>query len=227
MVYTCSAVYLSHLSEDKMLPDTSTLALFLIATLALNLTPGPDMLYVIANGVGRGSKAGVVSALGIGGGTVIHTFAAALGLSALLLSSELAFDVVRYGGAAYLVYLGVKSIASKGSTVSRIEAEKKDLLGIFRQGVATNVLNPKVALFFLAFLPQFVDPSRGSVVPQFLLLGTIFNTSGTMVNTVVGLVAGQVGERLGSNPGFSSVQRWFSGTVFVALGARIAFGGSK
>lgn len=211
-----------------MLPDSTTLAVFLFATLMLNITPGPDMLYVIANGVGRGAKAGVVSALGIGGGSIIHTLAGGLGLSAILMSSALAYDVVRYGGAAYLLYLGIKTIVGRANSISGIQPMEQQRLGkVFRQGVATNVLNPKVALFFLAFIPQFVDPARGPVFWQFVLLGTLFNVSGTLVNTGVALVAGFAGERLARNAGFARFQRWFTGGVFMALGARIAMAGPR
>ncbi len=210
-----------------MLPDSAALALFLAATLMLNLTPGPDMLYVIANSVGNGKKAGVVSALGIGGGTVVHTLAATVGLSALLMSSSLAYDLVRYAGAAYLLYLGGRTLASQSGHVSFGRAAAASSWKLFRQGITTNVLNPKVALFFLAFIPQFVDPSRGSTAWQFLLLGTIFNASGTLVNSVVALVAGTFGQWLGSSPQVSGVQRWFTGSVFVALGARMALAGPR
>ncbi len=210
-----------------MLPDAQTLAIFLTATLMLNFTPGPDMLYVIANSVGRGHRAGVVSALGIGAGTLVHTFAAAVGLSALLMSSALAYDVVRYGGAAYLLYLGFRTIVGKAAAIPTQRLQEERLSKVFRQGVATNVLNPKVALFFLAFIPQFVDPARGSVVGQFLLLGTLFNSSGTLVNTGVALVAGYAGDRLGRSAGVARIQRWFTGSVFVALGTRIALAGPR
>lgn len=205
-----------------MLPDPHTLAVFMAATLALNFTPGPDMMYVIANSLGHGRRAGVVSALGIGGGSIVHTAAAALGLSAILMSSALAYDAVRYAGAAYLIYLGWKSFTGPGGTVHATGLSGGSLWRIFRQGVATNVLNPKVALFFLAFIPQFVDPARGSVVLQFLLLGTMFNCSGTIVNTAVALAAGSLRHRFSSKAGVSRARRWFTGTVFVALGARIA-----
>lgn len=211
-----------------MLPDSATLAVFLFATLMLNVTPGPDMLYVIANSIGRGPRAGVVSALGIGGGSIVHTLAGGLGLSAILMSSALAYDVIRYAGAAYLLYLGIKTIAGKANSIGAIQPLDQERLGrIFSQGVTTNVLNPKVALFFLAFIPQFVDPSRGPVFWQFVLLGTLFNVSGTLVNTGVALVAGFVGGRLSRNAAFARTQRWFTGGVFVALGARIAMAGSR
>jgi threonine/homoserine/homoserine lactone efflux protein len=207
----------------SFLPDARALALFVAAGLLLNFTPGPDMLYVLGNSVGRGRRAGVVSALGIGGGTLVHTLAAALGLSALLASSPLAYDVLRYAGAAYLIYLGVRTLLSRGTALTAAaKTGAVPLFALFRQGVLTNVLNPKVALFFLAFLPQFVDPSRGGVVWQFAFLGTCFNTTGTLVNSGVALVAGTLGEWASGRPGVSRVQRWFTGSVFLALGARVA-----
>lgn len=208
-----------------LLPDSSALVLFLVATVTLNLTPGPDMLYVVANSVGGGRKAGVISALGIGAGTVVHTFAAALGLSALLMSSAVLYDVFRYVGAAYLIYMGVRFLGSKSTFARSVQQSQVPLFSTFRRGVATNVLNPKVAIFFLAFLPQFVDPARGSAIWQFILLGTIFNTSGTMVNTIVALVSGRLGNWIGSRPALSRAQQWFTGSVFMALGARIALAG--
>src|SRR5262245_35646575 len=142
-------------TRGAMMNDPANLIVFMTATLALNLTPGPDMLYVIARSVGQGQKAGVVSALGIGAGCLAHTFAAALGLSALLMSSAVAYDVVKYAGAVYLIYLGVRALMSKSRFERQSELKPARLSDIFYQGVVTNVLNPKVALFFLAFLPQF------------------------------------------------------------------------
>lgn len=208
-----------------LLPDSSALALFMVATIMLNLTPGPDMLYVIANSVGGGRRAGVSAALGIGGGTIVHTCAAAIGLSALLMSSASLYDAVRYAGAAYLIYLGVRSFASRSAEAGAAGRRQTSPWAAFRQGVATNVLNPKVAIFFLAFLPQFVDPSRGSAGWQFILLGTMFNISGTTVNVVVALISGRVGESLRSRPAVARVQQWFTGSVFMALGARLAIAG--
>src|SRR5215217_5961460 len=149
------------------------------ASLALNVTPGPDMLYVIARSTGEGRTAGVVSALGIGAGTLVHVAALALGLSALLTAVPLAYDVVRWAGAAYLTWLGVRAIrdARRGTTAR--EVPPAPLSVVFRQGVVTNVLNPKVALFFLAFLPQFVDPARGNPALQVVALGLLFDTTGT------------------------------------------------
>ncbi len=139
-----------------MLPDPSSLVLFMLAAITLNLTPGPDMLYVLATSAGQGRRAGVVSALGIGVGTIVHITAAAVGLSALLMSSAVAFDVVRFAGAIYLGYLGLRTLVGRSAPAHAAGAPPIGLARAFRQGVVTNVLNPKVALFFLAFIPQFV-----------------------------------------------------------------------
>lgn len=205
-----------------LLPDAPALIVFMVATISLNLTPGQDMMYVMGNSVGSGARAGVAAAFGVGGGCVVHTLAAALGLSAVLVSSPVAYDAIRYLGAAYLVYLGVRAVAGAPERLEARSAGAKGMLPVFRQGVVTNVLNPKVALFFLAFLPQFVDPSRGLTVWQFILLGTIFNVSGTTVNVLVALASGRVGDWLRRSPTFARAQQWVSGAVFVALGARIA-----
>jgi threonine/homoserine/homoserine lactone efflux protein len=213
------------------------------AGLALNLTPGPDMLYVAARGAAEGRRAGVVSALGIGAGTLVHITALALGLSALLAAVPLAYDAVRYAGAAYLVYLGGRALLARpaaatatdapslGTTASAATTRTTEplppgrLAAIFRQGVLTNVLNPKVALFFLAFLPQFVDPARGSAVAQTVFLGLLFDCSGTIVNVAVALFASGARHRWlgrgGSARGAGALQR-VTGAIFVALGVRIA-----
>ena len=157
--------------------DWDTFGVFMLATLALNLTPGPDMLYVLGRSVGQGRKAGVVSALGIGAGILVHMAAVALGLSALLREVPAAYDAIRYAGAAYLLYLGVRTWLERGSVGVRGESAPVPLWTVFRQGVVTNVLNPKVALFFLAFLPQFVDPAAGPVGAQVVVLGLAFDVS--------------------------------------------------
>lgn len=210
-----------------MLPDLNALYIFLLATLALNFTPGPDMLYVIVRSIGQGSRrrrwgAGVASSLGIGLGCIVHTVAVALGLSALLRSVPIAFDVVKYLGAAYLCYLGVKTLASRSRIAVEAGARRDTLLQVFTQGVVTNVLNPKVALFFLAFLPQFVSEARGPIPLQVITLGFIFATSGTIVNVAVALLASRVGDTMTRRPRFLQVQRWLTGSVFILLAARIA-----
>ena len=202
--------------------DVHTLALFMTATLALNLTPGPDMMYVIARSAGEGRKAGIVSALGIAGGTVFHTAAVALGLVSLLAAVPLAFALVKYAGAAYLVYLGIRAVTVSG-TIVEPSVERARLGAIFRQGVITNVLNPKVALFFLAFLPQFVDASAGPVALQIVVLGLLFNTSGTIVNIVVALMASRAGQWSRRRLRTPAVMRWLTGGIFIGLGIRLAF----
>ncbi len=204
------------------MPEKTAFFAFLLAALMLNLAPGPDMLYVIGRSVGQGRKAGVVSALGIFAGCWAHILAAAVGLAALLRSSPLAFNTTRYAGAGYLIYLGAKTIRQRSHLAAQ-ELAPQDLPNIFRQGVITNVLNPKVALFFLAFLPQFVDARRGRVALAILLLGLIFNAGGMLVNLGVAYAGGTVGELLRRNQRLAQIQKWFSGLVFIALGARLAW----
>jgi len=202
--------------------DTTALAVFMIAALTLNVTPGPNMLYVTTRSLGQGRKAGVVSAIGIGVGNLVHTLAAALGLSALLMSSAIAYSVVKYVGAAYLIYLGVRMILRNEHNGSLTTLSDASLRRIFSQAIATSVLNPKVALFFIAFLPQFANPSQGSVALQIAVLGALFSTTGTIVNTTVALLSGSFGDWLQTRPRFSQFQQWFTGSVFVALGTSIA-----
>jgi threonine/homoserine/homoserine lactone efflux protein len=204
------------------MPEKAAFFAFLIAALALNLAPGPDMLYVIGRSVGQGRKAGIVSSLGVFVGCWVHILAAAFGIAALLRSSPVAFNAVRYAGAAYLIYLGIRMLAQKTDLSS--QQLKAETLGvIFRQGAITNMLNPKVAIFFLAFLPQFVDARRGNVVLQILLLGLIFNVGGTLVNLAVAYAGGTLGELLRRNQSIARLQRRFTGLIFVGLGLRLAW----
>jgi threonine/homoserine/homoserine lactone efflux protein len=204
--------------------DLHDLLLFLGAGLALNLTPGPDMLYVAARSTSEGRRAGVVSALGIGAGTLVHIAALALGLSALLAAVPLLYDVVRLGGAAYLVWLGLRALLRPAEAHDDAPPPPASLATIFRQGVVTNVLNPKVALFFLAFLPQFVDPARGSAAAQIVALGLLFDTSGTIVNVLVALAASRAGGALRRGRAARVLHR-VTGGVFLLLGARLALEG--
>jgi threonine/homoserine/homoserine lactone efflux protein len=208
-------------------PPLSTLLLFMTAALALNVTPGPDMLYVATRSTSEGRTAGVVSAFGIAAGTLVHITALALGLSALLAAVPLAYDAVRYAGAAYLLYLGARALLRPASGGGSDAAITPAALGVvFRQGMVTNVLNPKVALFFLAFLPQFVDPARGNAVMQTVLLGLLFNTSGTIVNVLVALGASRAGSWLRRGRAGQTLQR-ATGVIFVALGLRLALAGRR
>ena len=202
--------------------------MFALAGFLLNLTPGNDMLYVIARSSGQGTKAGVVSALGIGAGCIVHIMAAVIGLSALIAQSALAFDIIKYVGAAYLVYLGAKSVLAKKHSVT-IERNLKPLSysQIFWQGVITNVLNPKVALFFLAFLPQFITVHEGHTSFQILFLGIWFDVVGTIVNVLVALLFGKIGAWLSSSPRFVQWQERITGIILIGLGIKVALSSKK
>jgi threonine/homoserine/homoserine lactone efflux protein len=204
------------------MPDLHSLTLFIGAGLLLNVTPGPDLLYILARSLSQGRAAGVISALGIGAGCLFHVFAAALGLSALMLALPHAYDVVRYAGAAYLVFLGVKALASRQGALEVRALERVSPWEIFRQGVLTNVLNPKVAVFFLAFLPQFADPARGPIAPQILLLGGIFDLNGTLVCIAFALAASRLGAWLKERLDVSRLLNRLTGGLFIALGLRLA-----
>lgn len=204
------------------MPDLHSLTLFVLAGLALNVTPGPDMLYVAARGASEGRAAGIASALGIGAGTLVHIALVAGGLAAVLTAVPVAYTAIRIAGALYLIYLGVRALLSRqAAAVGALQPAS--LWVIFRQGVITNVLNPKVALFFLAFLPQFVDPSRGSTALQVVLLGLLFDTTGTIVNLLVALFSSRAAGRLRSPGRGSRVMQRLTGGVFVALGLRLAW----
>ena len=204
------------------MPEKAAFLTFLVAAFALNIAPGPDMLYVIGRSVGQGRRAGIVSALGIFVGCWVHILAAAFGIAALLRSSPMAFNLVRYAGAGYLIYLGLKMLAQRTDLTSQ-QLKTESLGAIFRQGVITNVLNPKVAIFFLAFLPQFINAQRGSVVLQIVVLGLIFNVGGTLVNLAVAYAGGTLGELLRRNQSIARWQRRFTGLIFVGLGLRLAW----
>ncbi|GIW03979.1 MAG: RhtB family transporter [Thermomicrobiales bacterium] len=209
------------------LPDTSTLLVFVLAALALLLIPGPAVLYIVARGIQQGRAAGVVSALGVGAGGVMHVLAATAGLSALLLSSALAFSVVKYLGAAYLLFLGIRTLRGGGSAGALSEPPPMRLWRMFLQGAIVNVLNPKVALFFFAFLPQFVDPARGDVTGQLLFFGCLYVTLGIMSDSAYGLLAGTAGHWLRARPRFLRRQRLVSGSIYIGLGLTAALTGSR
>ena len=209
------------------MPDPASLALFLTATLALNLAPGPDMLYVSTRSLTQGRRAGVISALGIAAGTCVHMVAIASGLAVLLRALPLAYEIVRLAGAAYLIWLGVQALRGKAGPAAGKPLDRESEWAVFRQGAITNILNPKVALFFLAFLPQFVDPARGSVALQIVVLGCLFNTSGTIVNIAVAYLAASAGRWLGARGHVERIFRWLTASVFIGLGLRLALGDRK
>jgi len=209
-------------------PAPSTLALFSVAALALIVVPGPAVLYIVAQGIDRGRVAGVVSALGISAGGLVHVLAAAVGLSALIVSSATAFTVVKYAGAAYLIVLGVRRLLSRGDEGEVAEVRReRSLRRTFWQGAVVNVLNPKTALFFLAFLPQFVDVDRGHVAAQVSVLGLLFVTLALISDSAWGLAAGSAAGWLRTRPGVLRAQRWTSGGVMVGLGVAAALTGER
>ncbi|MEX2193736.1 MAG: LysE family translocator [Thermoleophilaceae bacterium] len=203
------------------MPEPTTLAVFSLAALALIVVPGPAVIYVVTRGIDQGRRAGLVSALGIEAGGLVHVAAAALGLSALIVSSATAFTVLKYAGAAYLIMLGLRELRGRAARVAPEKPEPAPLRRVFWQGVLVNALNPKTALFFLAFLPQFVDPAAGPVHAQILVLGAVFVAIGFVSDSAWGLAAGTLGPRLRDGVR-RRVQRWGSGSVFVALGVGTA-----
>ena len=208
-------------------PDAGTFALFLAAALALLVVPGPAVVYIVAQSIDQGRVAGLVSTLGIGAGSLVHVAAAAVGLSSLLVSSSEAYSVVKYAGAAYLVFLGVRRLLGRDEVVNAEDRTRKPLSRLFRQGVVVNVLNPKTALFFFAFLPQFVDVEAGAVGAQVALLGLIFVLLGLASDGTYALVAGTLSGRLRGSTRVVRAQRYVSGTVFVSLGLATALSGSQ
>jgi threonine/homoserine/homoserine lactone efflux protein len=206
---------------------TSQLFFFMGAALALLLLPGPAVLYITARSASQGRVAGLVSVLAIETANFMQAVAAALGLSAILLSSALAFDVVKYLGAAYLIYLGIRKLFSSDNGIEDETVKQESLSRIYWQGFAVNILNPKTALFFFAFLPQFIDPSKGNVVGQNLLLGAIFVGMAIITDSMYALLASSLAGKLSGNKRFKKGQRYFAGLVYIGLGITTALAGAK
>ena len=209
------------------MPTASTLVLFGLAALALLVIPGPAVVYIVTRSIHQGRAAGLVSVLGVATGSLVHVAAAALGLSAVLMSSAVAFEVVKLGGAAYLIWLGIRTLRGPGDEDLPEEAGPAKLSRAYAQGVVVNVLNPKTALFFLAFLPQFVDPAAGRPAPQMLVLGALFVTLGVLSDGTYALVASRLGAWLRGRPTFARNRRYVSGTVYITLGAMAALTGHR
>ncbi|MEP3247465.1 MAG: LysE family translocator [Sneathiella sp.] len=203
--------------------DIQQLGLFVAAVLVLNLTPGPDMLFSAASGMKGGSRAGLISALGIGVGGLVHALLAAVGVTALIASSDLAFTALRIIGAFYLLWIGVRSF--KSVTGEQTASLSYDLSGrrLFARGFVTNVLNPKVGLFFIAFLPQFVDPASEGVALQIFLMGCFVGLSGTVINGTVGFFAGEASQKIFDRPALKKAIAWLSGSLLIMLGVRLLF----
>jgi len=206
---------------------TSQLFFFMGAGLALLLIPGPAVLYITTRSATQGRVAGLVSVLAIETANMIQAIAAALGLSAILLSSALAFDVVKYLGAAYLIYLGIRKLLSGDNGTEDEIVKQEPLSRIYWQGFAVNILNPKTALFFFAFLPQFIDPTKGNVVGQNLMLGAIFVGMAIITDSIYALLASSLAGKLTGNKRFQKGQRYFAGLVYIGLGITTALAGSR
>ncbi len=210
------------------MPPISNLSLFLAASLALLLTPGPAVLYIVTRSVDQGRKAGLVSVLGVETGNLFHAGAAALGISAILLSSALAFEVVKYLGAAYLIYIGIRKLTTPIHAQEVEVVRVKDLRHVYSQGALVAILNPKTALFFLAFLPQFVDTTRGQVTLQTLALGLMFVSMAIVTDSGYALLTGTAGTWLKNSRWYLRFQRYVAGCIYVGLGVYAAVsGGSK
>jgi len=209
------------------MPDLTHLPLFILASAVLLVTPGPAVLYILARSVDQGRRAGLVSVCAIETGNFMHVIAATLGLSALLLSSALAFTIVKYLGAAYLVYLGLRKIFSRRTVQATGRSQPQSLRRIFSQGVMVAALNPKTALFFVAFLPQFVDPSQGAIALQMLVLGCLFVMMAVISDSLYALLAGTVGQWLKSSMAAVRAERYVIGGVYIGLGVTAALTGAR
>jgi threonine/homoserine/homoserine lactone efflux protein len=205
--------------------DPQALLLFVAAGLVLNFTPGPDLLYITARSLGQGWRAGAASSLGIAAGCLVHTAAAALGISALLAASPLAYDAIRLCGAAYLIWLGAQALRARAAPGAIAELPPASLRAVFWQGFVTNVLNPKVALFFLAFLPQFADPARGAFALQVLVLGLIFIANGLWVCLLVARAAAALSGWARRKSGAMTWIQRGSGALLAGLGIHLALHG--
>ena len=203
--------------------DSTQFGLFILASWALILAPGPDMLYVITRGIAHGRRAGLLSAVGVICGILVHTLAAALGLALILQASTIAFLVVKFAGVMYLLYLGIKSLRDKSAFALQGHTAAVSSQKLFWQGVLSNVLNPKVAIFFLAFLPQFVDRTGSHIGFQMVILGLTFALFGLCFLSVVGYFAGAIGAWLTRQPQYTNILRWITGGVLIGLGVRLAF----
>ena len=207
------------------MPAPSTLGLFTVAALVLLITPGPSVLYIVTRSMDQGRRAGLASVLGIHTGSIVHVAAATLGLSALLVTSAGAFTAVKLAGAAYLIAIGLRRLFGKvDEEVGRLAPVS--LRKIYGQGVVVNVLNPKTAIFFFAFLPQFIDPDRGPVALQTALLGLLFIAVGMVSDATYALAAGTLGARLRAHPRFAHRRQRLSGGIYVGLGVTAAFAGA-
>jgi threonine/homoserine/homoserine lactone efflux protein len=208
-------------------PDSQTIWLFCLAATALIVIPGPAVLYIVAQSVGHGRRAGLVSASGVASGGLVHVLGASVGLSGLLLSSATLFSIVKFAGAGYLVYLGIRRLLGREPSALVTPEEGRSRRELYRDGVVVNILNPKTALFFYAFLPQFLDPDRGSVALQALVLGSLFVVIALVSDSLWALASGSAAGWLRERPVMLQVERWLTGSVLIGLGAAAALTGTQ
>jgi len=212
---------------DIVIPTATSLEVFSVAAILLLLTPGPAVLFIVARSIDQGRIAGLASVFGISTATLVHVLAAALGLSALLASSALAFGAVKFAGAGYLIYVGARRILNRtDAPAEQATLSRRSLGKLYRDGFVVNLLNPKTALFFLAFLPQFVDPSRGAVASQIAFLGLLFTLMGLTSDGLYALVAGTAGRWVKRNGHYLRWERYVTGGVFIGLGVTAALAGN-
>ncbi|HEU5199525.1 MAG TPA: LysE family translocator [Ktedonobacterales bacterium] len=205
------------------MPDVPTIALFLLASLGLLLIPGPAVLYVVTRSASQGRRAGLASVGGVELASFAHAVAAAFGLSALLLTSALAFSVVKYLGAAYLIFLGIRTLLARNEGQQVSAPAPRSASQLFAQGFLVNLLNPKTALWFYAFLPQFVNPTRGAVVWQILALGVLFVLLASCTDSMYALLGSTVGQWLFKNARFQQMRKYVTGSIYIILGVSAAF----
>ncbi len=203
--------------------EISQLVYFIGASMLLTLAPGPDILFVITQGISNGRKAAILTALGLCSGITVHTAAAAFGVSAIFYTSALAFSLLKYAGAAYLLFLAWKALRSQGGSGYASNAPPPSGVALFRRGVLMNVLNPKVSLFFLAFLPQFVTPGANSIATEMIILGMLFMAQAVIIFCTVGFFSGVMGNRFLKRPAMGRTLGWASAAIFAGLGIRLAF----
>lgn len=201
--------------------EQSQLIYFVAASAALTIFPGPDILFVLTQSISQGKKAGVVTASGLCTGVLVHTTAAALGISAIVYKSALAFEIVKYAGAAYLLYLAWHALKESGELVSSSPVKETDVFALYKRGIFMNVLNPKVALFFLAFLPQFVNIESENVPLQMIFLGIIFMVQAWLIFSTISIFAGTIGENIIQKPGIGKYINWGKAGIFTVIGVKL------
>lgn len=210
------------------MPELSTLLIFSLAAVALIVVPGPNLIYITARSISEGRRSGLASALGVETGTFVHVGAAAAGLSALVASSAAAFSLIKYAGAAYLIYLGIRALRKAGDgPTGDVAIEEVPLSKAYRQGLLVQLLNPKVAIFFLALMPQFVEPASGSVATQILVLGAVMALIGLFIDSIYALAAGAISSWLRVRPRAARRQNQLTGGVYLTLGVAAALSGSR